>query len=381
MTTIAIDAKALRRDIIVPDLFLQQYMPKANGEHVKVYLLLLQAAQQGLSFSPDAAADRLEGTEKDILRSLTYWEQNGLLQLQRSGDAITGLRLLSLTPGDISDEPAPAVTTAVPSQPTYTAPAESPLPRTNDLVLSPELIAEISETEDFRTLSQITQHYFKKLLNANDFELLIRFFCRMNRNLDICDAIVEHCAERKHPTMRYVDKISCECLDNGCHSLTDIRYYLNREAHAGMVIDALGLPAKKLPALQMEALNRWFLQYHFSEAVVREACDRAVKNCSDGKCFPYADAILTRWFEEGVTSLDDIHKKDEAFRAEREKKPIAKAASSGRKPASTAGQSSTNKFNRFEQRETPSAMDEALILTSHFGSEFQPLDDDDHKGE
>ncbi|MCH5268669.1 MAG: DnaD domain protein [Lachnospiraceae bacterium] len=83
--------------------FIEQYMPAANGSYVKVYLYLamcLQSGEQNLSIS--SLADRMENTEKDILRALLYWEKKHLLQINR--DKATGeiIGLEMLLPEDTS---------------------------------------------------------------------------------------------------------------------------------------------------------------------------------------------------------------------------------------------------------------------------------------
>lgn len=77
--------------------FIEQYMPAANGSYVKVYLYLamcLQTGEQNLSIS--SLADRMENTEKDILRALLYWEKKKLLRINRdkATGEIVGLEML-----------------------------------------------------------------------------------------------------------------------------------------------------------------------------------------------------------------------------------------------------------------------------------------------
>ena len=73
------------RFVAVSHTFLNEYMPAANGEFVKVYLCILQAFQQEDNvFSTDILADRLSCTEGDVLRALHYWQAQGLLALTTS---------------------------------------------------------------------------------------------------------------------------------------------------------------------------------------------------------------------------------------------------------------------------------------------------------
>ena len=83
----------------VPDLFLEQYMPAANGEFVKVYLYLLKLVkdhQQDSTLS--SMADFFSCTENDIVRALKYWEKQGILSLSyTAGESVpTGIAFLPL---------------------------------------------------------------------------------------------------------------------------------------------------------------------------------------------------------------------------------------------------------------------------------------------
>ena len=56
-------------------------MAKANGEYVKVYLMLLRYLNaDDCEISISKIADILECTEKDVLRAFNYWHEAGLLR-------------------------------------------------------------------------------------------------------------------------------------------------------------------------------------------------------------------------------------------------------------------------------------------------------------
>ena len=87
------------RTTLVPNEFIDYYMPRANGAFVKVYLYLLRcltAPETGFGIS--FIADALEETEKDILRALRYWEKEGVLSLTWGKEnEIRGIKLNRLT--------------------------------------------------------------------------------------------------------------------------------------------------------------------------------------------------------------------------------------------------------------------------------------------
>ena len=89
---------------ILPNEFIDHYMVSANGEFVKVYLLLLRYLNEpGSVLTVSMIADCLNNTENDVLRAFRYWESTGLLRLTKDADgSISGIELLSSDTEDAS---------------------------------------------------------------------------------------------------------------------------------------------------------------------------------------------------------------------------------------------------------------------------------------
>ena len=83
---------------ILSNRFIDNFMPRANGEFVKVYIYLLRAVSSSpSSFSLEHMADRLFCTERDIFRALKYWEGEKILSLTYTTDRqLSGITLLEL---------------------------------------------------------------------------------------------------------------------------------------------------------------------------------------------------------------------------------------------------------------------------------------------
>lgn len=99
MTAINISSDIATSFTTVSDIFIDQYMPKANGEFVKVYLYLLRATGSGAGIATiSEIADHFSNTEADIIRALNYWASEGILQVQTGADGqIMGINLCSLS--------------------------------------------------------------------------------------------------------------------------------------------------------------------------------------------------------------------------------------------------------------------------------------------
>ena len=65
----------------VSNVFIEKYMPKARGEFIKVYLLMLKYSNSGeMGVSSSILASSLNLLESDILNALNYWNDEGVLK-------------------------------------------------------------------------------------------------------------------------------------------------------------------------------------------------------------------------------------------------------------------------------------------------------------
>lgn len=79
---------------IISNIFIDYYMPQANGEFVKIYLYLLRCLNSGQGdLDLASVADVFSCTESDILRTLRYWESRQLVALAGTG-SVTSIDFL-----------------------------------------------------------------------------------------------------------------------------------------------------------------------------------------------------------------------------------------------------------------------------------------------
>ncbi|MDE6983927.1 MAG: DNA replication protein DnaD, partial [Lachnospiraceae bacterium] len=81
----------------ISNVFIDEYMADANDAQLKIYLFLIRMMNANLPTSVTDIADKFNYTEKDVLRSLTYWESRQLLALDYdAAHNLSGIRVLSL---------------------------------------------------------------------------------------------------------------------------------------------------------------------------------------------------------------------------------------------------------------------------------------------
>ena len=70
---------------VVSGEFIRDYMPRANGDYIKVYLYLLYNARKELRLA-DIACD-VELTENDVRHALNYWTRHDLIIIDSTDEA------------------------------------------------------------------------------------------------------------------------------------------------------------------------------------------------------------------------------------------------------------------------------------------------------
>ena len=142
---------------ILSNTFIDNYMPEANGEFVKVYIYLLRALSSApVSFSLEQMADRLLCTERDILRALKYWAKQELLTLDfTDNNKLCGIALLSPS-GASSDTAAAEISgTSEPVSAEASAKPSSARPE----ALTPERVSELKQNEDIIQLLYVAEQF------------------------------------------------------------------------------------------------------------------------------------------------------------------------------------------------------------------------------
>lgn len=379
MSTITLSRARSHMDVLVSSGFLTEYMPSANGEYVKIYLYLLHALQLGQELSTSAMADIFEMPEKDVTRALKYWDSRGVLALTYEGKSISHIALLSpweqrtdaLEEAAVTTEPAPLKAASAPGKPKASqlqgapAPAyqqkncpagiaSAPVPMAA-YTLTPAMIQDAENSESFRNLLNLVQFYFKLTLNSIDYEKLIWIYFQLGQDFDACEVLVEYCADKpkKGSRMRQLEQLACSCIEQELFSAKAIRAHLLYTDHCRLVKEALGVSKKALATTEQQFIHKWFEELGFDDALVKEACARAVRNTETGR-FEYTDKILSTWHQEKIHTLEQVAEQDARFQESRRSHPARSSA--------TKTGSSPNKFNNFEQRDTDFSEMEALVF-------------------
>ena len=332
---------------VLDNEFIDHYMVRANGEYVKVYLLLLRHMNQSSGcLSVSELADLLECTETDVLRALRYWQSEGLLDY------------LDDTPDDPSPKstaPSPAASSGLhdvqSGYMTSSIPADSvsdsaALASTTNI----QQYRSRKERAEFKELLFVAEQYLGKTLSATDIDQITYFYDTLNMSAELIEYLIEYCVENGHKSMHYINKVALSWHEENITTVNLAKtssFLYNKNCYC--VLNAYGIKGRGPAASEIAYIRKWSEEYGFALEVILEACDRTM-NSIHQPSFDYTDSILKRWKDKNVRQLKDIDAVDADYRKEKERaKELAKERKrqqQAQKPVS----SQNNKFNNFDGR-------------------------------
>lgn len=385
MTAINISSDIATSFTTVSDIFIDQYMPKANGEFVKVYLYLLRATGSGAGIATiSEIADHFSNTEADIVRALNYWASEGILQVQTGADGqINGINLCSLAVSGIqaaqsniqstvADNAAQNISTAnIQMQDSVVEKLKSqatdkPAPSQKEYTL--DEIKEFRKNPDISELFFIIETYLKHTLSSTDTNMVLYWLDELHFSTDLVEYLVEYCITKGHSSLRYMNKVALGWANAGIKTVDQAKD--DAAAHSQIyytVMKALGITGRNLVDSEVSLINKWVGEYGFDIELVKAACSKTISTIQKPS-FEYTDSILANWRKKDVHTLKDVEVLDANFA--KANKASATGSSQGTNAANGSSKpksnnsGSKNKFNNFNQRNNDYDKLEKLFLNS-----------------
>lgn len=411
MTAINISSDIATSFTTVSDIFIDQYMPKANGEFVKVYLYLLRATGSGAGIATiSEIADHFSNTEADIIRALNYWASEGILQVQTGADGqIMGINLCSLSVSGmqaaqsniqsaVADNAAQnnlqnsvvnnaaqnilqnsVVNNATQNISTvntrmHDSVVEKLKSQTPDKAASSQKEYTLDEIKEFRKNPDISELFFiietylKHTLSSTDTNMVLYWLDELHFSTDLVEYLVEYCITKGHSSLRYMNKVALGWADAGIKTVDQAKD--DAAAHSQIyysVMKALGITGRNLVDSEVSLINKWVGEYGFDIELVKAACSKTI-SAIQKPSFEYTDSILANWRKKDVHTLKDVEVLDANFAKANKASATGSsqstnAANGSSKPKSN-NSSSKNKFNNFNQRNNDYDKLEKLFLNS-----------------
>ncbi|MBQ2982132.1 MAG: DnaD domain protein [Lachnospiraceae bacterium] len=325
MEKIVLEKSPLADVTLISNLFLDKYMPKANGEYVKVYLYILRCSTMADAIlSVDSMASSLELTESDVTSALRYWEQTGILGVEFNSKnnlskiVIKDLRndlpiTFKLVP-EVATTSTIASSTASPfkvdKQPVIAKPVANFddstefIPKQRQFTTSE--LSTLTADEDIKELLYISQTYLGKTLSSTETNTILYFYDGLKFPIDLIEYLIEYCVSNGHTAMKYIETVALSWAKDNITTVDMAKARVaSVKGNSYPIMKAFGLSGRNLATSEQEFVIKWTDEYGFSLDMILDACNRTI-NTIHQPSFQYADSILQRWLKNGIKTLADV---------------------------------------------------------------------------
>ena len=293
----------------VENIFINEYMPSAPGEYVKVFLYGLLYSQNQADMTMQQFARQLQLTEKQVEDAWDYWEQLGI---------ITKKYIINSKDYDIEFKNLRAMMYSGMGQ-----------------VQKPEIVSEPKTplvNEVVRDLVHSVEQVIGRTMSPTEGMEVASWYEEVGATTEVIMAAVEYCIEKGKRGINYMAKVVLQWTKDGFETREDVQEHLNTlEARYGnykKILQALGLNRTATEA-EREMIDSWFDEMDYNMDRVMDACVKASFISSPN--VRYVNKVLQNWYEEAkidgrnanskvAISKADLNKYYEYLRKEAEAK-------------------------------------------------------------
>lgn len=303
---------------LVSNVFIEKYMPKARGEFIKVYLLMLKYNNSGeMGANSTILASTLNLLESDILNALNYWNDEGVIKLipiDKMGNY--NIEFIDLV--------------------------EDSKSRSKEV----NLLEALNKTSTKDMLNDI-ERLLGRPLSPKEMTTYLSWQEEFNFSSELILILIEYCVSRGKSDYRYIEKVAIAWHDMNITSIDDAQNYIKKTEDKWIkirhILNYLGIKNPELMKPQQEMLEKWIIDYAFPLEVIEKACNICFQrlNRSD---FKYIDGILSSWNKNNLKTLAAIENKEVSYKA-------SQSPHNNKNFIKKTPEVNPLKFNNFEARE------------------------------
>lgn len=267
------------------------YIDEASPSDVKALIAVLSKAGGDLDLQ--SVADELGVGVSSLEASLSFWQKAGAIELTEEIKTAECVKKKSETKEKSKNKKALRKTDEIPR---YT---------TEELS---EILASRAETSH---LIHECQQTFGKIFNTHEINIILGLVDYLALGWDYVLELLEYCARNGKHSINYVERTAFNLFESGIDTVEALKIYVE-EAEAlkskeSFVRKLFGMKSRALTAKEKKCISAWFGKYGYDEDIVNKAYELTV-TATNEPSVPYANAIIERWFSEGMKTLEDIEK-------------------------------------------------------------------------
>ncbi len=320
----------------IENIFINDFMPMADGTHVKVYLLGYKYANDrddSIIVDNSTISKHLNIPLVDVLKAWEFWEKLGIIKKHTKDNGDENdfvVEFLSLRQLYIDNNYS-----------LNNSPKTDKTPSSKERVCSPDDLLEANKIPEIKNMFYQIDQLMRRQLSVNERLAVLEWIYNFNMDPDIIVKAFEYSIEkRKVKSIRYIGVIIRNWYDSGLITLEKLEESLEGAQRKYMYYDkifkALGFSFRQPSNAEKEVMDTWIDEWKFSLDMILKACENSKKTSNPS--ISYINSILLAWKKDGLKSPEEADAKNQERKA------------SNNKEKNKINKPKNNKFNNFKQR-------------------------------
>lgn len=266
---------------------------KATKKDIKILVCL--CAMGRLAADPETAkrtvASELGYTEEDVANAIAFWRGAGVIDIEETEESSV---TESQKRAETSSEREGANLRHADELPKYT---------------TEELTSILEKRKELSTLIDTCQQLYGKVFNTSEINILIGLSDYLGFDHEYILLLFAHVGKMERKSVRTVEKLAFRFADEEITDADMLREHLSflekSQELEFKVRTTFGINSRALTGKEKKLVQKWLGEYKFSFDIIEKAYELTIES-TQKPSLPYAGAILDRWHQEGLDTLEKI---------------------------------------------------------------------------
>lgn len=268
----------------VSNIFIDNFMSKARGEYIKVYLLGLRYCLSGeLGVNSSSIANTLQLLESDVMNAWNYWNEQGIIKITQI-DTMGNYEIEFSELNPSIEEPDDSI----------------------------NLLSELKNTS-IKDMMEDIEKFLGRPLSNKEMTMYLTWQKDFDFSPELILLLIQYSISKGKTDYRYIEKIAISWHDSKIKTVDDAQSFIKMHEDKWIsikkILKYLGIQNTDIMKPQEQMIEKWLNVYKFSPELIYKACDICFERLNKTE-FKYIDAILNNWFTSDIKTLEDIEKKD-----------------------------------------------------------------------
>jgi DnaD/phage-associated family protein len=184
-----------------------------------------------------------------------------------------------------------------------------------------EELAEILEKRmETSQLIHECQQTLGKVFNTREINVILGLVDYLALGWEYVIELIGYCARIGKRSVGYVERITYSMIDEGIDNVNALKAKIEELEgvwkYETFVRKLFGMKSRALTAKEKKCIGKWFGTFGYEKDVVSKAYEITV-NTTNESSVQYANAIIERWYSEGMKTLEDIERAEAKRREEK----------------------------------------------------------------